>query len=257
MTENWVNRYLNRIQYHGNLAPNVENLTSLQEAHIYSVPFEDLDIHYGVPLSLELNDLVEKVIEKNRGGFCYELNYLFGSLLEALGFRVTYLSARVFNEDTGEEGPEFDHMALVVTLGEKWLVDVGFGGRAFTQPLSILKPDIQIDPAGFFRIDEVGNDRFQVVRSLDRNEFLPLYNFSLDKINIENFYAECQWKQTDPQSHFVKNKICTMATPKGRKSVLNDVFTIREGKIKSTFEIIDLQHERRILSDHFNIDLPG
>ena len=251
----WVGSYLDRIKYTGDLEPTVQKLSNLQQAHVYAVPFEDLDIHYGTALSLDLDHLREKVIINNRGGFCYELNYLFGSLLDTLGYQVNYISARVFNEYTGLEGPEFDHMGLLVTLGEKWLVDVGFGGRAFTQPLSIVKPDIQIDPAGFFRVDEVSNDRFQVFRSLDRSEFLPLYNFSLDKQNIENFYAECQWKQTDPKSHFVKNKICTMATPKGRKSILNDLFSIREGKIKSTFEITDLQHERKILSDHFNIDL--
>lgn len=248
---------MNRIKYTGDLEPTAHNLARLQQAHVYAVPFEDLDIHYGTVLSLELDDLRAKVILKNRGGFCYELNYLFGSLLDTLGYQVHYISARVFNESTGLEGPEFDHMALLVTLEENWLVDVGFGGRAFMQPLLILKPDMQTDPAGFFRVDQVDNERFQVVRSLDGSEFLPLYNFSLDKQNIENFHAECQWKQTDPQSHFVKNKICTIATPKGRKSILNDVFSIRDGKIKSTVKITDVQHEKKILSDHFNIDLHG
>ena len=253
--EPWVESYLDRIKYTGDLETNAHNLAKLQQAHVYAVPFEDLDIHYGTVLSLDLNDLKTKVIEKNRGGFCYELNYLFGSLLDALGYQVHYISARVFNEFTGLEGPEFDHMALLVTSGEKWLVDVGFGGRAFTQPLLMMTTDVQTDPAGFFKVDQVGNDRFQVVRSLDRSEFLPLYNFSLDKQGIEHFHAECQWKQTDPGSHFVKNKICTMATPEGRKSILNHEFSIREGKMKSTIKITDLQHERNILSDHFNIYL--
>ncbi len=255
MTKEWVDRYLERIQYHGNLNPNVENLTSLQESHIYTVPFEDLDIHYGVPLSLDLEDLSEKVIENNRGGFCYELNYLFGSLLQALGFQVNFISARVYNEITGIEGPDHDHMALRVQLKDQWLVDVGFGGRAFTRPLLIMNRGIQADPAGFYQIIPLQTGEFQVQRGLDHKEFLPLYNFSLKAESIENFYHQCRWKQTDSESHFVQNKICTLATLSGRKSILNNVFTIREGANKTSVEIANQRNEKQILRQHFNISL--
>ena len=88
--EPWVTAYLDRIKYFGSTEPNPANLAEIHQAHMYAVPFEDLDIHLGIPLSLELNDLKQKVIENNRGGFCYELNYLFGNLLRELGYQVTF-----------------------------------------------------------------------------------------------------------------------------------------------------------------------
>ena len=255
MTEAWVNRYLDRIKYHGDREPTAANLANMQQAHVYAVPFEDLDIHYGVKLSLNHKDLYRKIIDNNRGGFCYELNYLFGTLLRALGFEVTFISARVYNESTGVLGPEYDHMALLVTLDQSWLADVGFGGRAFIRPLQMLATRPQQDPAGFYRIEYKDQRQFQVLRSMDRKEFQPLYNFSLTSQNIESFYQECLWKQTDQKSHFVKNKICTLATPTGRKSILNSVFSIREGDNKLSTEISSQQHEMRLLKEHFNIQL--
>jgi N-hydroxyarylamine O-acetyltransferase len=77
-------------------------------------------------------------VRLRRGGFCYELNRLFAALLRALGFDVAMLSAGVANGG-GEFGPEFDHMALLVALSERWLADVGFGD-SFREQFGIMAP---------------------------------------------------------------------------------------------------------------------
>src|SRR2546427_8621834 len=122
--------YLERINYPLNyrrsLAPDAETLRALQVAHLLAVPFENLSIHAGQPIILEDDALFTKIVENGRGGFCYEANGLFAALLRALGFNVAMLSAEVANAE-GEFGPNFDHMALMVMLEQRWLVDVGFG----------------------------------------------------------------------------------------------------------------------------------
>src|SRR5919107_4778825 len=120
-----VNAYLERIGYRGPLAPTAETLRRLHVAHLLAVPFENLSIHAGEPVVLDDDSLFEKVVGRRRGGFCYELNGLFAALLRALGFRVEMLSAAVA-KPSGEFGREFDHMALLVHAGERWLADVGF-----------------------------------------------------------------------------------------------------------------------------------
>jgi arylamine N-acetyltransferase len=92
----------------------------LQVAHLLAVPFENLSIHSKQPIVLEDNALFTKIVEHRRGGFCYEANGLFAALLRALGFEVTMLSAGVANA-SGGFGPDFDHMALMVTLDKRWL----------------------------------------------------------------------------------------------------------------------------------------
>src|SRR5262249_19643128 len=128
-----VDAYLKRINYAGAREPAAETLRTLQLAHLRTVPFENLSIHAGEPIVLEEAALFGKIVERRRGGFCYEANGLFAALLRALGFQVAMLSAGVANAK-GEFGPDFDHMTLMVTLAERWLVDVGFG-ESFMEPL--------------------------------------------------------------------------------------------------------------------------
>src|SRR5512146_954327 len=108
-----VSAYLNRIHYSGPLEPTAETLRQLHRAHLYSVPFENLDIHLGRPIRLEEEALFVKIVTARRGGFCYELNGLFSRLLTGLGYQVTLLNARGVHED-GSYSIDFDHLALQV-----------------------------------------------------------------------------------------------------------------------------------------------
>src|SRR6267142_5206908 len=114
--------YLKRINYTGPSAPGAETLRLLQVAHLRTVPFENLSIHSGEPIVLDDEALFEKIVRRRRGGFCYELNGLFAALLRALGFEVAMLSAEVANAE-GEFSRDFDHMALMITIEERWLAD--------------------------------------------------------------------------------------------------------------------------------------
>ena len=106
-------------------------LRELHAAHLLRVPFENLSIHLGEPVSLDEDALLAKLVDRRRGGFCYELNGLFARLLENLGYHVTLLGARVW---TGQGfGPPLDHLALMVATADgadRWLADVGFGDNS-------------------------------------------------------------------------------------------------------------------------------
>ena len=125
MTADRIGAYLERLGFTAPPQPTIEGLRRLHTAHLARVPFENLDIHLGEKILLEPEALVAKIVERRRGGFCYELNGAFSTLLQALGFDVTLLAARVHN--AGVLGPPFDHMCLRVDLDEPWLADVGFG----------------------------------------------------------------------------------------------------------------------------------
>src|SRR5512132_3541091 len=146
-----TNAYLERIKYYGSLVPAAETLRALQVAHLLTVPFENLSIHAGQAIVLDDEALFTKIVTNKRGGFCYEANGLFAALLRALGFDVTMLSAGVANANGGF-GPEFDHMALMVRLVERWLVDVGFGD-SFREPLLLDGRAEQMQGERSYRID--------------------------------------------------------------------------------------------------------
>ena len=171
-----VAAYLKRIGYRGPLDPTAETLRRLHVAHLLTVPFENLSIHAGEPVVLEDEALFQKIVARGRGGFCYELNGLFAALLRALGFRVEMLSAGVMNQ-AGEFGPEFDHMALLVTLEQRWLADVGFGD-SFVEPLLVDERGEQLQGSRPYRIDEDG-DRLILTRRDEGGEWTAQYRFSL------------------------------------------------------------------------------
>ena len=148
--------YLDRLSYTGPTAPTLETLRALHLAHLYAVPFENLDIHIGRKIILDEEKLFDKIVSHRRGGFCYELNGLFAALLRALSFDVTLLAAGVWNLAHQRFDPEFDHLCLLVRLEERWLADVGFGDT-FREPLRLDDPGEQIQNGKAYRIERDGD----------------------------------------------------------------------------------------------------
>jgi N-hydroxyarylamine O-acetyltransferase len=212
-----VPSYLARIGYFGPTAPTADTLRAIHHAHMLAVPFENLDIALDRKIVIDEEAFIRKVVEQRRGGFCYELNGAFAALLRVLGFRVTLLSARVARE-SGGEGPEFDHLALRVDLGlgmeQPWLADVGFG-ELFLEPLQMEAEKKQVDPAGAFRIVQMG-ERLQLEKAEPGGHWKRQYSFSLQPRQLADFAGMCHYHQTSPESSFTQNRICTRATPDGR-----------------------------------------
>jgi N-hydroxyarylamine O-acetyltransferase len=208
-----IDAYLKRINYSGSLEPTAETLRALQVAHLFAVPFENLSIHAGEPIVLNEDALFGKIVENRRGGFCYEANGLFASLLRALGFEVAMLSAGVATRDGGF-GPDFDHMTLMVTLAERWLVDVGFGD-SFLEPLLLDSRDEQVQGTRAFRIIE-DNSHLILQRRDAGGDWVPQYRFTLQLHTFADYEQMCHFHQTSPESHFTKAPLCSLATADGR-----------------------------------------
>lgn len=213
-----VQAYLDRIGYRGPLAPAAETLCALQVAHLQTVPFENLSIHAGQPIVLTEEALFEKVVMRRRGGFCYELNGLFAALLRALGFAVDLLAAGVARAD-GTFSPEFDHMALAVSINkgheERWLADVGFGD-SFREPLRLETRGEQAQGDQTYRIEEDGPRLILQQRQRLEGSWSRQYGFTLHPHEMADYAAMCHYHQTSPQSHFTQQRICSLALPDGR-----------------------------------------
>lgn len=205
--------YLRRIEFSGSVEPSAESLRSIHRAHLFTVPFENLDIGLKRTIPCDAEAAVRKIVERRRGGFCYEMNGAFASLLRALGFSVTLLSARVARDD-GNEGPEFDHLTLRVDLEEPWLADVGFGD-CFLEPLRLKVGVEQPQGSRAFRLVEIG-DRWLLEMQEPAKLWKPQYSFTLRPRRLEEFTGMCHYHQTSPESSFTQKRICSMATPEGR-----------------------------------------
>jgi N-hydroxyarylamine O-acetyltransferase len=236
-----IKSYLERINYHGSLAPTAETLRALQVAHLLTVPFENLSIHAGQPIVLEDDLLFTKIVTNRRGGFCYEANGLFAALLRALGFDVAMLSAAVANA-AGEFGPDFDHMALMVQLEQRWLVDVGFGD-SFLEPLLLDERGEQRQGSRGYRIIPDGN--YLVLRRREHGEeWKTQYRFTLQPYTYADYAGMCRYHQTSPESHFTRSRICSRATEGGRIT-LSDMRLITTSNSAGS----QVRQERRLTSE--------
>lgn len=246
-----VEAYLERIGYSGSRALTAETLHGLQLAHLLTVPFENLSIHAGEPIVLEEEPLFKKVVDRRRGGFCYELNGLFAGLLRALGFEVEMLSARVARAGGGYT-PEFDHMTLVVTLERPWLVDVGFGDT-FRHPLRLDERAEQLQPGGAYLL-RVEGDSVELRERKPGGDWKPQLRFTPKPHDLGAFQLRCDWHRTSRQSHFRRGRVCSRATPTGRVTLseMQLIETTLEGE-RSESTLSDETSRRRVLSETFGV----
>jgi N-hydroxyarylamine O-acetyltransferase len=247
-----VPAYLERIGCAQPLDPSAEALRSLHRAHLFTVPFENLDIHLGRKIVCDEDRILHKIVNEHRGGFCYELNGAFAALLRSLGFRVTLLSARVARED-GSYGPEFDHLTLCVDLDEPWLADVGFG-EGFLEPLR-LDPGMEQGQSGrIYRLTRI--DGGFVLEVMAEGRWKKEYAFTLQPRELPDFAGMCHYHQTSPDSHFTRQRICSLATPEGRITLSDEKLIETRGGTRQEKLLSGSQQWRAELRERFGVVLP-
>jgi N-hydroxyarylamine O-acetyltransferase len=243
--------YRHRIGYQGSLEPNTQTLQQLHEAHLLTVPFENLDIALGRPIRLDEPRVLHKIVEQRRGGFCYELNSAFAALLRSLGFAVDLLSARVAHT-AGGFGPEFDHLVLLVHLDEPWLADVGFGD-SFRVPLLLRADKPQQQAVGAYWLAQAG-EQWTLLHFAD-DAWRPQYQFTLQPRALADFLPMCDFQQTSPESHFTRQRICTRATPDGRITLADARLIITTHGSRTEQVLSDAAAYHEALRTHFGITL--
>ena len=248
-----IDPYLRRVGYFGEIEPTETTLRSLHRAHMFAVPFENLDISVGRKIICDENRFLHKIVDERRGGFCYEMNGAFAALLRELGFQVTLLSARVTNGD-GRDGPEFDHMTLRVELEEEdWLADVGFGD-SFVEPLR-LEPGLEQEQFGR-RYRLTSADGGLCLEANSNEAWKKQYAFTFQPRELSEFAGMCHYHQTSPDSHFTRKRACSLATPEGRITVTGDKLIETRNGIREERVLQGDEEWRAVLGGRFGVSLP-
>ena len=248
-----LDRYLARIGYKGPLDANLATLDGLHHAHVARVPFENLDVQMGLPIFLDLEHLQLKIVERERGGYCFEQNALFAAVLRRLGFAVTTLAARVRSNATGPTPRT--HMLLQVDVAEgSFIADVGFGGDGPMAPLRLAFDDEQAQLIDTFRLVREGAQlRLEVKRE---GAFLPLYLFTLEEHFPVDYELANYFTSTHPSSRFVQTLVAARPGDGCRYSLRNRDFGTRRGDTVERRTLTSDDELFAVLEQHFGLRLP-
>ena len=248
-----LQKYFDRINFKDKPVPDLQTLNKLHLFHMLNVPFENLDIHINRKIILKPEVLFKKIVENNRGGFCYEMNGVFYQALKAIGYKVKMISARVY--DTAEPSPEFDHMALIVTLEDgNWLADVGFGD-SFLEPLKLEPETVQKQYGKSYKIEIIDKENFKVQNLDSKDKWNNMYRFSLIPRALNDFDEMCVHNQSSPQSHFTQKRFCSLAKTNGRITLSGMKLIEKENGVRKETELENENEFNLKLKELFGIVL--
>lgn len=249
-----LDAYLDRIAWAGPVSASPDVLADLHRHHALAIPFENIDPFSGRPVSVEPGDLVEKILGRRRGGYCFEQNALFQHALHTIGFRTQALCARVLISE-GHYGPRSHQITLVDFAGARWLADVGFGGNGLLEAIPFeleCEFDQKLDQ---FRLRADPTHGYRLEHRLAAG-WRTLYAFSLDPYLPADFgllnYGICR----SPASIFTQVPICVRTTATERRIIAGNQFKIRRQGHSPATTLESAVQLRETLASQFGITLP-
>lgn len=200
--------------------PGGGDIAAVHRAHATTIPFENLDPHRGLPVSLAIEDIERKLVGEGRGGYCFEQNLLLKAALEELGCEVETYLARVRRGANGAVRPR-GHLVLSATLdGEQWHADVGFGLGTPLEPMPWGLGD-EHDHSGWrFRIVRESDEL--VLQELGAGDWADMYSFQPQPSPAVDLEVSNWWVSTHPASPFVSGLVAACQDADGRRRSLSD-----------------------------------
>lgn len=254
-----LKRYFERINYKDSTDVSVETLIGIHSAQVFSVPFENLEIHDTSSdpenlRNLDEHTLANKIIEQKRGGACMEINELFALVLIQLGFNVKRLIASV------TPSKRRTHKCLLVTIGsDKYLADTGYGGNCIIEPLPLIT-DItfkQFSEAFKLKREYPRSEEIEeyVLYTLIKEEWVNLYSFPCS-VHLPEEYEPLNYFNSHSKKTFpVNNRLVTIPTPEGRIILHNHNLKIRRNGHQETIPVKEEEY-LSILDKFFGLKFP-
>lgn len=242
---------LNRIGLQSLPGQPLERLQALHRAMIRTIPFENLAILEGKNIRLEPEAIFAKVVEQCRGGYCFELNSLLASVLEALDYPVERLIGRVWAN--GAPAPPLTHMTLRVTVdGSAYLCDVGFGGGTLREPLPWdMGKSVQQSP-DCFRLEEADNGETMLAR-LTGDSWNNVYSLLPCTMRAQDYIPANHYTSTHPDSYFTQAPVAALTTPDGRLTLRGRLFRRIGAGGETERELASFEELIRVLGDDFGL----
>ena len=249
--------YLQLLGFEAPPAPTLDTLRQLQLRHTGVFPFENLATLAGEPVLIDLPSIERKLLQEQRGGYCYELNHIFFVLLQELGFDVQGITGRVvMGQPEGAWTARTHRLSLVHLDGVRYITDVGFGGMVPTAPLLLDSRAEQPTPHETYRIDQ--HEDGYTLRAKGGEEWRPMYIFDLPRQEDVDYAVGNWYVSTHPDSSFSRQLMVARTGDGWRRTLNNGSFAIhRTGHASDRHEVADVAELIDLLQLEFGIRLPA
>ncbi len=254
MENSELDAYFERVAMKDSIKSDEQGLKMLHQAHLTSIPFENLDIHLGRSISLEPGAIFHKLVSSHRGGYCFEMNGLFNAVLVALNFRSRPLLARVWYGGATEPLPRTHMILLVEFHGRTWLADVGFGGPGLLQPIPLEMGRLSRQLDGNYRL--VATEAYGIMlQRAEEEDWVNLYSFVDESCLPADLHMAHYFSSTSPESIFTHMRMACLATTSGRRFLFEESLAITENGKRSEWAIAPGADYMEMLSSQFGLKL--
>ena len=240
---------MRRINYGGPLAPSRQTLHHLHRAHLLAIPFENLDVQLRHKRPFTIDAVYEKIVEERRGGWCYEMNGLFGWALRELGFKVDYIAGAVNRQKNGDAAL-MNHLALIVHLERPYLADVGFG-NGLSSPMP-LEEGSHRDGRFEFKLTKDGD----WWRFYNDRESGSTFDFTEAPHEYAQFEHKARLMASTAESTFVQNLVAMKLLEDGKVELINTMFRRQDENGISEETAPNAGALACILREHFALESP-
>ena len=252
-----LENYAKRIGFPGVFKPDFLTLATIQEFHTCNIPFENLDVVRDLPIHIEPKKLEEKMINKRRGGYCFEQNGLLLEVLTQIGFEARPMEARVRIGNPRDFLPPRTHLFVMVEFeGVSWIIDAGVGGMSLTSPIKFELDIVQETLHEPRRITFEQDVYFHQINLGERWE--DVYEFSGQEMPEIDREVSNWWVSTCAKAKFKQNMFLALGRPnRERYGFLNGVFTHRKGAdILREITVTSDEELLNVLSTEFGLNFP-
>ncbi len=245
-------RFLERLGLSDVTVPDLETLNRLILAHQMNVPFENLSIYDAeTNVNLDIVSLYDKIVVRRRGGYCFELNALFMSLLQSLGYDCYPVMVRVVWMSTVYM--PITHRACIITIdGVRYFADVGFGGPSPRTAVRLDDPNPQTSGPNDFVFDKAPDGDF-IIYKLTGEGREQLLKFSDRRCENVDFLGPNEYLSKNNNSGFKRARMINISHENGSAAITGNILRIhKDGAVEET--ILDTEDKvRQALKEHFGI----
>lgn len=249
-----INLYLKKMNYKDEVKIDYNTLSKLQIAHLTNIPYENIDVLNKKSLSLDAQDLFNKMILNKRGGYCFELNGLYSNLLKSLGFNVTNLAGRFIYQD-GKTRMRLHRILKVDIDGKSYISDVGVLSELPRKSLELIVDKVQNDGKCDYKFELDENKEYILYQKKPNKDWKQIYSFSLEpQLDIDyvlpSFYCE-----THLNSPFINSMKVAIYTEEEHIRLFDgELIFYKDGEVRRLEKICDKELED-VLKKYFGIEL--